>query len=208
MSVVPLSQWLTDFGEIQTDEPPRADWWSKGGERKEKADAAQAAALAEAEYQRGLTEGHAAAQQEFEAEIASLRAQAEEERQVARTRWLAEEAARLAEGVRSGMSEIEAKMARSVTMVIAPFLAERVREKALEELAAALSLLAAERASVALHVKGAEDLIAALQPALSGLNVVEMEIVEGAADVRIVADETTIESRIGEWLANIRECMS
>jgi limonene-1,2-epoxide hydrolase len=199
---------LTDFGEVHSDEAPRADWWSKGTDRKEKADAAHAAALAEAEYQRGLTEGHAAAQQEFEAEIASLRAQAEQERQAARTLWLEEEAARLAEGVRAGMSEIEAKMARSVTSVIAPFVAERVREQALGELAAALSLLSAEGASVSLRVRGAEDLIAALQPALSGLNVVEMEIVEGAADVRIVADETTIESRIGQWLANIRECMS
>lgn len=158
--------------------------------------------IAEA-HARGVLEGRAAAQAEHDAALGAQAAAFEKKLAAERQRWSAEEGQRLAQQLGGGLDDIERRVAEHVAAVLKPVLAEAVRTRAVAELARTLNSMLTRGEYARITVSGPQDLLAALEARLgvrAGLALVASE----AADLRVDADETILETSIGAWIEAIR----
>jgi hypothetical protein len=100
---------------------------------------------------------------------------------------------------------IEESIANSLANVLEPFLVAELRRQAIDELALIMRGLMSQEDGMTLEVSGPDDLLAALRERLAGDGLkVRFAAAEGS-DVRVHADQTIIETRLGIWLAKVKE---
>jgi TPR repeat protein len=160
--------------------------------------------VAEAEAE-GRRQGRAEAERTFEKLLAAERDAFARRLLEERARWSAEEGERLAEALAGAGRHLEALLSDAAARALAPFLIASARERALADLCATLGTLLADGRHPAISVGGPRDLImeiaARLGPRAEGLAFEPGT----AADVRVVADSTIIETQFAAWASRLAD---
>jgi len=199
MSAVPVARYLADFG---------ADDGIAGAQRGggEAAKNVGAAKLDEA-FARGLEAGKAAARAELEVKLAEQRSASAQRLAAERQAWAEGTGEKLAKGLLVSLQELESRIAETVARVLKPFVADRLHAQAIAELQASLDMLASTASGTGLHISGPADILQALRERLAGKNVSATYAPSEDCDVRIVAGQTVLETRLQEWRAKLDEVM-
>ena len=120
-----------------------------------------------------------------------------------REQWVEKEAEKLASDVEAGLAKVRLEMAESLTRMLLPFLAGRLEEAALEEIAVAAGGVINECAGVTVELSGRED----LSRDLAGRLEMSADYVKVSPDekpeVRVKIDSTLLETRLADWLKDI-----
>lgn len=165
-------------------------------------DETQETAIAAAR-QEGVSEGLARAAAANEAALEAERGAFAARLAAERSRWARDEGHVLADKVTAGLGEIETRIAARAARVLRELLADRLIERAIRELAEHIHALLSGADGKVVQVTGPEDLVAALSEKLEGASAA-IDFRPGAsADVRIVCDDTLVESRLEAWLARL-----
>jgi hypothetical protein len=155
-------------------------------------------------YIRGVLEGRAEAQVEFNTRSQQQSEAAEQRFKSERERWVDEEGARLGGLIVSSLEGIETRLADQVARILKPFLLEHVRQRAMAELVSAFDALLLKGEYSKITVSGPEDLVATLKTHVAGrVESIVFAVSEGATDISVTADETILETRIGGWVEAI-----
>jgi hypothetical protein len=166
---------------------------------------ADAASDVEAALQRGRDEGFAAARAELAAQLAEERVAATDRLSAARSEWTTGEGERIADLIGAAFVELEARLGVAVAEILAPFVGEAMRMRAVEDLARTLAPLLASSDRPVVRVLGPEDLLQALRTSLgAAASSVVLEAGEGI-DVQVVADQTRIGTQLAGWLRRLRD---
>jgi len=184
MTAIPVASYLVEFGSRSRADEPADD----------------AAGRLEEAYARGMAEGKAAVSREYEAEL--------ERRNEAFAQKLASErketAERLAEQLAAGLRSIEESIANSLAHVLEPFLIAELRRQAIDELVGIMRGLAAKGGGISLEVCGPEGLLAELRGRLADDGLTVRFTAGETSDVRVHADQTILETRLGTWVEKIK----
>jgi hypothetical protein len=186
MSPPSIARYLRDFGAAAEPSVGRP-----GASRAAEIDAA---------FARGVEHGQAAARASLEAKLASQQRQFD--LQLAAEREArALEAGKLAAALAAGLASLEQRIADSVGRLLRPFLAARVHAEALAELRAALTTLLQKEPGIALRIAGPEQLLAPLRANMPQGAI--SYVANGDCEVRVSANDTVLETRLGAWLKGL-----
>jgi hypothetical protein len=192
MSAVPAASYLTEFtGDVRLP----------GSER-----AANVAARIEAARASGYESGKAAANAALETKLEQQRAAAARQLDAERQTWANEEAHKLAQRLAAGLAELEASIADAAARALEPMLTAELRRQSIAELRTDLELLTGV-AGIAVTVCGPQDLLQALQAALSGSGRTVTYVPNREPDLRIATGQAILETRLGAWAAKIEEAV-
>jgi len=197
MTAIPLTRYLTDFGADGKAE-------ARSEARLLAAQLADMTAKLAESHARGVEEGKAAAQAKFASELDEHRARSEQRIVDARHAWAASEGAIIGERLVAGLAEVEQRLAETMARILQPFLSGQVRKQAINDLAATLIPMLAKEKGVRLEISGPQDLLDALRGALAG-KAEAVYTTNDAPDVRVVMDQTLIETQLAAWMARIEE---
>ena len=181
------------------------------------------ARLVEEAYERGKRDGMAAVQTDYDIKLAEQKAQHVMKVAVDRHRSTAENAKVMAERLAGAMKELESEICASVAAILAPFVVDIVRRRAIDDLARTLTSMVADRRPASLKVDGPRDLLDALKAALNDFPL-PVEYVPIAAlaydpleaghqgdvdsiEVQVRLDERVVRTEIGAWLDRLRGAM-
>lgn len=158
--------------------------------------------LLEDAYRRGHTAGLA----EGEAKLAEERVRSAIRLGEERAKWSDQQAVAIVNGFDAACREIESNVASSVARILLPFLADAVRDKAIGSLVEQISALTSNSPVPAFRVTGPSELIDLVrtQLNLAGRSGVEYQSAD-TIEVRVLADQTTIETQISTWMDRLKE---
>jgi hypothetical protein len=214
MSAMPVAPFLSEFGGAAPAHRDAlfAPFGSEAGAAGNPTRAGSAVDRIEAARASGFASGEAAARAALEAAVVGLGEQHARELAAAREAWVRGEADKLAHQLAARLEDLETRIADATARVLAPLLQAEVARQAIADLNSELARLLANAADVSVSISGPEDLLEALRvrlaDQLAGKTVsVDYRQSEGT-DVRIVAGQTVLESRLGVWAAKIREALA
>jgi hypothetical protein len=202
MSAIPAAPYLTEFGStkgrpalalVRHDPASEEAYW--------------AAKLAEA-HANGVESGKAAAMATFEAKLVEERARFAQQLAAERAAWAAQEGERLAGQLAAGQRAIETEIADAAARVLAPLLEARLCRQAIADLRGELEVLLAKDPGLGLSISGPKDLLEALRRELSDTRCSVAYAASDACEVRVVADQTILETRLAGWKARIEEAVA
>jgi hypothetical protein len=199
----PVSRYLMQFAIEEDNEPALADAFDGALQPlypKIEEPEVNHAALIEAARDEGRAEGHAAAQDLYEAGLANQKSDYEKRLQEERASWASEEGAKLGLCLTNAIAQFEERLAESVDAVLRPFLIESLRRQIIDELLSDIGVLLASDEPPAIEISGAADLLAALQAKLSETAAAIDYKPNDSIDVRIIAHHTIIESQLRAWI--------
>ena len=101
----------------------------------------------------------------------------------------------------AALSLVETRIAESVARVLRPFLVAELRGQAIDALEESIGVLLRTDQAI-IEISGAADLLDVLQSRVGAAMAIAWSPNSGA-DVRVVADQTVIESRIEAWARRI-----
>lgn len=200
MNAVPAARYLTDFGADGDARPPHA-----GGKAPVKDDAAALAAQIDDAFSRGVDAGRSAAEGEFEAKLEEQRVEFAGQLEAARQEWAAGTGEMLANSLLGALQDIEKRVAETTARILKPFLATELHRQAVAELQANLETLLAADSGISLAVSGPADVLDALREQLAAKPIAVTYTPGDDCDVRIVAGQSTLETRLKGWLAKLDE---
>lgn len=126
----------------------------------------------------------------------------------ARRQWSEAEASRVATHLESSVAAMRVELAAAIARVLVPFVADRLRNDAVEDMVAAAESLVADAMPLTIEVSGPADLTAVLARRLETLGTVVRVAGASDAELRVRADERILETRMKEWLAQIEEALA
>ncbi|RZN09144.1 hypothetical protein CWO91_19030 [Bradyrhizobium genosp. SA-3] len=150
--------------------------------------------------------GHAAGVAEGEARLAEERVRSAIRLGEERAKWSDQQAATIVNGFETACREIETNIASSVARILLPFLTEAVRDKAIESLVEQIAALTGNSPVPVFKVTGPSELLNLVKAQLDKAR--RTGIAYEAADtfeVRVVADQTVIETQISAWSEHLKE---
>ena len=150
--------------------------------------------------------GHAAGVAEGEARLAEERVRSAIRLGEERAKWSDQQAATIVNGFEAACREIETNIASSVARILLPFLADAVRDKAIGSLVEQIGALTGNSPMPVFKVTGPSELLDLVRTQLEGSRRtgVEYEVAE-TSEVRVVADQTVIETQITAWGERLKE---
>jgi len=163
---------------------------------------APSANLLEDAYRRG----HAAGVAEGDARIAEERVRSAIRLGEERAKWSDQQAATIVGGFETACREIETNIASSVARILLPFLADAVRDKAIGSLVEQIAALTGNSPVPVFKVTGPSELLDLVKTQLGTARRTGFEY--EAADtfeVRVVADQTVIETQIAALGERLKE---
>jgi hypothetical protein len=154
--------------------------------------------LAEA-HARGREEGLAAGRLEASdrhvAELAAAREQADTQQQAFRLNEYAE----IENAIRSGLRQIEGDIGAAVTRILAPFLSQEVLNRAVDELAKAVTRISSSASPELIKIRGPARVLTLLRQRTADLPI-EVEYVEdGRVETVVEANSTQIVAELRPW---------
>jgi len=163
---------------------------------------APSANLLEDAYRRG----HAAGIAEGDSRVAEERVRSAIRLGEERSKWSDQQAVAIVNGFEAACREIETNIASSVARILLPFLAEAVRDKAIESLVEQIAALTGNSPVPVFKVTGPGELLALVRTQLeaSRRTGIQYEAAE-TFEVRVVADQTVIETQISAWSERLNE---
>ncbi|MGB8279242.1 MAG: hypothetical protein WCF20_15100 [Methylovirgula sp.] len=157
-------------------------------------------ALLAAAREAGHAEGAAAARAEAAAEQEQARRDFDEELAAERQKWLREEGETLKERLATALRQMQDTLAECVGQILRPFVIDSLRRQMLGELVEQVASMAASHDALVIKITGPADLLALLQEKLAELPLaIDYEQSDGV-DVRVVAAQTMIETRLQAWI--------
>ncbi|WP_298242395.1 hypothetical protein [uncultured Bradyrhizobium sp.] len=153
-------------------------------------------------YRRGLAAGVA----EGDAKLAEERVRSAIRLGEERAKWSDQQAVAIVSGFEAACREIETNIASSVARILLPFLADAVRDKAIGSLVEQIAALTGNSSAPAFKVTGPSELLDLVRTQLeaSRRTGIAYETAE-AVEVRVVADQTVIETQISAWSERLKE---
>jgi hypothetical protein len=150
--------------------------------------------------------GHAAGVAEGEAKLAEERVRSAIRLGEERSKWSDQQAVAIVNGFTAACREIETNIASSVARILLPFLAEAVRDKAIGTLVEQIASLTSSSPAPAFRVTGPSELIDLVKVQLdaAGRQGIEYQTAD-TAEVRVLADQTTIETQLSTWIERLKE---
>ncbi|MBB4371402.1 hypothetical protein GGD63_004200 [Bradyrhizobium sp. cir1] len=150
--------------------------------------------------------GHAAGVAEGDARVAEERVRSAIRLGEERAKWSDQQAAAIVGGFEAACREIETNIASSVARILLPFLADAVRDKAVGSLVEQIAALTGNSPVPVFKVTGPSELLDLVRTQLeaSRRTGVEYEVAE-TSEVRVVADQTVIETQITAWGERLKE---
>ena len=166
-----------------------------------KAEAPQANLLDEA-YRRGYAAGLA----EGNAGLAEERVRSAVRLGEERAKWSDQQAVAIINGFSTACREIETNIASSVARILQPFLADAVRDKAIEALIEQISTLTCSSPVPVFRISGPGDLVERVKAQLETARRTGIEYqIADTLEIRVVADQTVIETQMQAWTARLKE---
>jgi hypothetical protein len=150
--------------------------------------------------------GHAAGVAESDARIAEERVRGAIRLGEERAKWSDQQAVTIVSGFEAACREIETNIASSVARILLPFLADAVRDKAIGSLVEQIAALTGNSPVPVFKVTGPSELLDLVKTQLQTARRTGIEY--EAADtfeVRVVADQTVIETQITAWSERLKE---
>ena len=163
---------------------------------------APSANLLEDAYRRG----HAAGVAEGDARVAEERVRSAIRLGEERAKWSDQQAVTIVGGFETACREIETNIASSVARILLPFLADAVRDKAIGSLVEQIAALTGNSPVPVFKITGPGELLDLVRSQLQTARRTGIEY--EAADtfeVRVVADQTVIETQIAAWSERLNE---
>jgi hypothetical protein len=153
-------------------------------------------------YRRGLAAGVA----EGEAKLAEERVRSAIRLGEERSKWSDQQAVAIVNGFEAACREIETNIASSVARILLPFLADAVRDKAIGSLVEQIAALTGNSPVPVFKVTGPGELLDLVRAQLEAARRtgIEYEAAE-TLEVRVVADQTVIETQISAWSERLQE---
>jgi len=150
-------------------------------------------------YQRGKSEGHAAALAEFEEKLADEKARLSAELAAERQSLIDEAAATIARGLVDAGTQLEARIAGVTARVLEPFIASEVQKQAVAAFVEHLASLASDVRRPLLRVTGPVALLDVVRSKLLERSIPADLRVGATAEVSVIVDEVVIETQIKRW---------
>jgi hypothetical protein len=149
-------------------------------------------------YAAGLAEGNAGLAEE---RVRSAVRLGEE-----RAKWSDQQAVAIVNGFSAACRELETNIANSVARILQPFLADAVRDKAVEALVEQISALTCSSPVPVFRISGPGDLLERVRAQLeaAGRTGAEYQAAD-TLEIRVVADQTVIETQMQAWTARLKE---
>ncbi|WP_448029994.1 hypothetical protein [Bradyrhizobium liaoningense] len=150
--------------------------------------------------------GHAAGVADGEARLAEERVRSAIRLGEERAKWSDQQAVMIVSGFEAACREIESNIASSVARILLPFLTEAVRDKAIGSLVEQVAALTGSSPVPVFKVTGPSELLDLVktQLAASRRTGIEYEAAD-TFEVRVVADQTVIETQISAWSERLKE---
>jgi hypothetical protein len=157
----------------------------------------------QAEFERGLAEGDDRTRAHFEAILEGERANHTRLLEEERVRFDMREAANVSAAIEGFVDIVEQRLSYSVARLLQPFLKERIVDQLVAAFASNLRQLTDHDPDKIIRLRGPETLVARVLEQLPSIR--DRIEVQKADQVELVAlfDETTIETRLGQWLAQV-----
>lgn len=208
MMVQSVHRYLVEFKPDEPDETLRDPTDGRGRDEPDpfpQPEAPDIDRLVEEAYRRGCEETALEAQAERDAAIAALRAETEAALAAARAQWADEESGAIVRFLHDRLAALEARLAEKTARALRPFLRDAVREQALTAFCETVSRLIRNRQAMKLEMSGPRDLLDAVARRLAaeGVNRAITVTPGDSHDIRIVCDETTIETQISLWAGSL-----
>ena len=127
-----------------------------------------AAAKLDEAFARGVDDGRAAAEAEFEARLEEQRTEFDARLAAERQEWATSIGEELANRLLAAVKEFEGRVAETTARILKPFVAAEFHRQAIAELRASLDALLATDSGVSLEISGPEDVLEILAPAPLG----------------------------------------
>lgn len=161
-----------------------------------------AANLLDDAYRRGYAAGIA----EGDAKVAEERVRGAIRLGEERARWSDQQAVAIVNGFTAACRELETNIASSVARVLQPFLADAVREKAVAALVEQISALTCNSPVPLFRISGPGELLELVKVQLDPTLRMTIDYhVTDALEVRVVADQTVIETQMSAWIARLKD---
>ena len=149
-------------------------------------------------YAAGLAEGNAGLAEE---RVRSAVRLGEE-----RAKWSDQQAVAIVNGFGAACRELETNIANSVARILQPFLADAVRDKAVEALVEQISALTCSSPVPVFRISGPGDVLERVRAQLQAAGRTGVEYQQDATlEIRVVADQTVIETQMQAWTARLKE---
>ncbi|MGY8634216.1 hypothetical protein RAD15_17195 [Bradyrhizobium sp. 14AA] len=150
--------------------------------------------------------GHAAGVAEGDARVAEERVRSAIRLGEERAKWSDQQAVAIVNGFEAACREIETNIASSVARILLPYLADAVRDKAIGSLVEQVAALTGNSPVPVFKVTGPSELLDLVKTQLeaSRRTGIEYEAAE-TFEVRVVADQTVIETQIMAWSERLKE---
>ncbi|MCP3371991.1 hypothetical protein [Bradyrhizobium cajani] len=150
--------------------------------------------------------GHAAGVAEGDARVAEERVRSAIRLGEERSKWSDQQAVAIVSGFEAACREIETNIASSVARILLPFLADAVRDKAIGSLVEQIAALTGNSPVPVFKVTGPSELLGLVRTQLEAARHtgIEYEAAE-TPEVRVVADQTVIETQIATWSERLKE---
>ena len=150
--------------------------------------------------------GHAAGVAEGDARVAEERVRSAIRLGEERAKWSDQQAVTIVSGFEAACREIETNIASSVARILLPFLADAVRDKAIGSLVEQIAALTGNSPVPVFKITGPSELLDLVKTQLETARRtgIEYEAAE-TFEVRVVADQTVIETKIAAWSDRLNE---
>lgn len=149
----------------------------------------------------GFERGRQSTDAERAAVLSDMEARHARELAAARQQWSEAEASRIATHLEHGMAGMRTELAAAMVRALIPFIADRLRNQAVEDMVAAAEDLVADAMPLTIEVSGPADLAAVLARRLEPFGTVVRTAGASDAELRVRADARILETRIKDWLA-------
>lgn len=202
----PIASVLVDFGRPPAQPSMPAFSFSPSDAPQPEVDVDDLVRDAE---ERGYDRGRAEASAEME--VAAAAAQQAFEQQVearvaeARQQWVEDEGVRFVECLEKAVTDLRDLIAAKTAEILQTLVEPSLKQRMLSELVETIDQLTRQDATMLLRVEGPADLLEAIRRGLVG-HVRSLDLVEGPGpDVRILAQDSVIETRLGAWLSGYQD---
>jgi hypothetical protein len=150
--------------------------------------------------------GYAAGVAEGEAKLAEERVRSAIRLGEERDKWSDQQALAIVNGFTAACRELETNIAGSVARILQPFLTEAVRDKAVAALVEQITALTSNAPMPVLRISGPGDLVDLVRAQLdaSRRTGIEYEVAD-TTEIRVVADQTVIETQISAWIERLKD---
>ena len=155
------------------------------------------------EFERGLAEGSERTRAHYEAILEGERAEHARLLEEERVRFDMRESANVSAAIEGFVDIVEQRLSYSVARLLQPFLRERIIDQLVAAFAVNLRQLTEDDLDKTIRLRGPKTLVTMVLEQVPALR--ERIEVQHADQVELVAlfDETTIETRLGQWLAQV-----